>query len=103
MTYETFKSIFTVLYNETKKQNQFIDSIPRSINMAFCDNEYTDSMATEKRLLMKHLFIQPIFEDIDYFLYEGPNFKIIIQGKTYTPTNFEEILNYFNEVHFKES
>jgi len=101
MNFDTFKLIFTVLYNETSKQNDFIDSLPSSINMAFCDNPYTDSMATEKRLLLKHLFSKPILDDIDYFIYEFKlGYKVIVNEVVYSPKNLEETLNYFKEIYF---
>lgn len=101
MNFDNFKSIFTVLYNETAKQNAFIDSLPRSINMAFCDNEYTESMATEKRVLLKHLFSKPIVDDIDYFIYEFKlGYKVVVNNVEYSPKNLEEILNYFKEIHY---
>lgn len=101
MTFDKFKSIFTVLYNETKNQNNFVDCLPSTIKQAIFDNEYTNSLAREKRLLLKHLFTQPVFEDIDYFLYDFKvGFRIIIDEKEYAPANFEGILYYFQQVHF---
>jgi pyruvate-formate lyase-activating enzyme len=101
MSYGQFVEIFTALYNETAVQNAFVDSLPSTIKEAFIDNEYTNSLAREKRLLLKHLFAQPIFEVIDYFLYDFKfGYKVIVDDVEYKPSNFDEILNFFKEVYY---
>jgi len=70
MTFEEFSKIFEVLYKERQVQDEFFDSLPSSINSAFCDNDFVTSMITERNMLLANLFSEDIIYDIDYFLYE---------------------------------
>lgn len=103
MNYDQFVEVFTTLYTETAIQNEFIASLPRSINEAFFDNEYTHSMSKEKQMLMKNLFEKPLVEEINYFLYDFHwGFKIVVGEKEYKPSNFDEILLYFKEQYYAD-
>ena len=96
MNYKEFEHIFTRIYSEHKKQEEFLDSIPPSIRDAFFDNEYSNSLEMLKDFMMEKLFSMEINFDINYFLYDWKSgYNIETNGNVYTINDLEGMLEYF--------
>ena len=98
MNYKEFEPIFTRIYSDTKKQDEFLKSIPVSIRDAFFDNEYSNSLEMLKEFMMKKLFSTEITDDIMYFLYDWKSgYDIETNGNIYIIDDFEDMLIYFKK------
>jgi len=109
MNYETVAEIFTFLYEQGRIRDKWLDSCPLSVQCAFYDNEYVNSLQDVNTFLIQQVFVndQRIQQDIEYFLYEcRKGGKIITAngvGYVFTPDNLlQEVLEYFKEVYFSE-
>jgi hypothetical protein len=96
MKFETFSVLFTVLYNQNKIQQNYLDKIPEDIQSAFCENTYTNSIEIVNDMLMKHVFEDNIEEDIYCYLYEF-NSK-----NKHTSLKLDDTLTYFKNKHFSD-
>jgi len=99
MTFERFSEIFKSLMQTKIEISEFIDSIPKSISSAFFDNEAITLLYKENRLLSEELFGTKLYEDIDYFLYEGMDNHWYIErnGNEYPITDIKDMLEYFQK------
>jgi len=93
--FEEFSDIFTLLCEQEKAREAFIDSIPSSIRDAFFDNEYVTSYQLENNFLMEKLLPKSIIEDINFFLYEEGS----VGGVKVSDMSLDEILNILKAGH----
>jgi len=100
MNYKEFEPIFTRIYSENKKQDEFLNSIPSSIRDAFFDNDYSNSLEMLKDFMMEKLFSMEIYFDILYFLYDWKSgYHIETNGNSYIINDFEDMLKYFKKAY----
>ena len=100
MNYKEFEPIFTRIYSENKKQDEFLNSIPSSIRDAFFDNDYSNSLEMLKDFMMEKLFSMEISVDILYFLYDWESgYHIETNGNSYIINDFEDMLKYFKKAY----
>ena len=100
MKYKEFELIFTLIYNEYKKRDEFLDLIPASLRTSIFDNEYTNSIEIVNDRLMESIFSMEVFYDVNYFLYEWEaGFTVINNDIKYVINDFGDILNYFALEH----
>lgn len=98
MQFDKFKEIFLTLKSQQVVRDEFLDKLPISIRDAFFDNEYVESLVIENNILLKMLFGERLWDDINYFLFEDPSsWEIVSNGKVYSLHNDEEVLDYFKK------
>ena len=70
------EKIFRELYANLLKRDEYFDTIPQDINMAFVDNRYVDNLLHERDMLIRLIFGDQS-EAIEWFLYEWrPGFEV---------------------------
>lgn len=101
MDFVKFRELFQTLKTQMAVRNEFLDKLPKSIQDAFFDNELVESLYVENNALMRALFGDSIWDDIQYFLFEdvSPWQIKITNGKEYLLYTEEDIMNYFEEVY----
>ncbi len=70
MKYSDFVKIMTVLDEQNRIRDIWIDTVPRDINAAFFDNTYVNSLFRENAFLKEQLIPTELQFDVDWFLYE---------------------------------
>lgn len=100
MRFEIFKKLFTTLRKEKEVRDNFINSVPISLQEAVFDNEFAESYCREVNALMTALFPDKLLlDDVDYFLFETSYPWVITVGENsereYKIYNEQEMLNYF--------
>lgn len=70
------EKIFRELYANLLKRDEYFDTIPRDINMAFVENQYVDNLLRERDMLIRLIFGEHS-DAIEWFLYEWrPGFEV---------------------------
>ena len=96
MKYKEFELIFTLIYKEYKKRDEFLDLIPASLRTSIFDNEYTNSLEIVNDKLLESIFSMEVAYDVNYFLYEWEvGFTIINNDIEYLINDFDDMLAYF--------
>jgi hypothetical protein len=77
-------------------EDQYFDSLPSDISMAFVDNGYTQCLQEANALLVREVFGE-LAEWASYYLYEWkPGYQVIDEfGKTWPLLNDEEYYEFF--------
>ncbi len=70
MKYSDFVKIMTVLDEQNRIRDTWINTVPRDINAAFFDNTYVNSLFQENTFLKEQLIPKELHFDVDWFLYE---------------------------------
>jgi len=98
MNFEKFEPIFTLIYKEYQKRDEFLDLVPLSLRESVFDNEYTNSLEFINDRLIDSLFSEEVASDINYFLYDWKiGFMIIRDDIEYVINDFEDMLKYFKK------
>ena len=97
MNYKEFEPIFTLIYKEYKKRDEFLDHIPASLRTSIFDNEYTNSLEIVNDKLIESIFSMEVAYDVNYFLYEWNVGFAIINNIEYVINDFDDMLTYFKK------
>lgn len=91
------EKIFRELYANLVKRDEYFDTIPRDINMAFVQNEYVDNLLHERDMLIRLIFGDQS-EAIEWFLYEWrPGFEVGCLGVCVPINNIDDYIDYMKK------
>ena len=102
MKFSDFKVLMIELYTRGQEESAYLDSIPGDIQMAFVDNEYTNSIGAKNDLLIRALFTPlGLEEEVFFFLYEwqegSTEPQIWIEDNPFVITTFDDYMDYCEE------
>lgn len=97
------KALLLLMEKENKKIDDWVDTIPSDIDIAFCDNTYVNSLVTINLALIKELF-GDLYDDVYWFLYECNErcYEITVDGKVYNIHSVDDYINYLVSEHLIE-
>lgn len=92
------EKIFRELYANLLKRDEYFDTIPQDINMAFIENQYVDNLLHERDMLIRLIFGEHS-DAIEWFLYEWrPGFEV--DGVKIN--NIDEYIDYMKKCEWFE-
>lgn len=105
MTFDKFKELIAIIYNEKTRRDNYIDRIPREFSDLVVENIYSSSLGYLNDLLIDEIFGE-FAEDVDYFLYETSGDKtkpnIFIEDREYCVHDLESYFEYAKKELFNE-
>jgi hypothetical protein len=93
MNYNLIRKLFEL----DRKQDAYIDSLPKDISSAFFDNAYVESIRRQNDMLVDEAFGDKAHW-VNWFLYEWkPGYEIIANDKKYQINDIEDFIAYLEK------
>jgi hypothetical protein len=93
MEQKKFKDLIENLMHYDKVANEWMDKVPSEINSAFFDNPYVDSIQHANSILLTALFDKPLYDEVNWFLYEWKAEKDVSLRTISFPDGCKYIIN----------
>lgn len=90
------------LYDKTRANELYIQSIPRDIRDGVFDNEYVNNLQLQLEFALKIFLPDSLLDDLYTLLYEG-SFEVIYNETDYLINDKVSFFNYVTEVYFDEN
>lgn len=87
-------NLFRQIYKQTQAGDAWLDTVPKSINSAFFDNEYASALQMQNDLMRAAIFGADT-ASIEWFLYEWkPGMEVAHNGVTSTIDTIDDYVEW---------
>jgi hypothetical protein len=93
-----------LLYDQ-ERMNEWIDSIPADIREAFFDNLFVNTLCDNCELLLRSLFSEYEYSEIDWLLHEWLNNRdltAVMDGVEYKMKTIGDAVDFYKKFHPEE-
>lgn len=91
------ESIFRELHRQNQLRDQYLDNVPGDLYIAVIDNQYVNSIATERDIMVKAVFGDDT-ESVEWFLYEWkPGYEVGFNGVTEKIDNIDQYIDWIKK------